>query len=168
MSSAYPPHSQGYNPNASTVDDLISGAAREPEDDIDKLIRMAEAGIKPPKKADLEQHQQRHLAHAQQQQAPPAEAAASDVAAPVTATTEVTPAPEATEKAESVEKKSKKDKDKNTRMVYSDNEVSPEEKLAKLPRYAFVPENKEETVLAAVNEVPGVAGTVDQQAEQEI
>src|SRR5438045_690509 len=44
MSSTYPSHSQGYNPNASSVDDLISGAAREP-DDIDEIIRMAEAGI---------------------------------------------------------------------------------------------------------------------------
>lgn len=36
------------------------------------------------------------------------------------------------------EKKSKKDKDKS-KLVYSDNEVSPEEKMAQLPRYAFVP-----------------------------
>ncbi|KAI4140779.1 MAG: hypothetical protein L6R39_005660 [Caloplaca ligustica] len=39
-------------------------------------------------------------------------------------------------KAESAadEKKGKKDKDKNVKMVYSDNEVSPEEKMAQLPR----------------------------------
>ena len=36
-------------------------------------------------------------------------------------------------------KASKKDKDKNTKLVYSDNEVSPEEKMAQLPRYAFDP-----------------------------
>ena len=36
------------------------------------------------------------------------------------------------------EKKSKKDKDKS-KLVYSDNETSPEEKMAQLPRYAFVP-----------------------------
>ena len=51
MSSA--PHPPGYNggypTNASTGDDLATGATRE-ADDIDKLIRMAEAGIKPPKK----------------------------------------------------------------------------------------------------------------------
>lgn len=35
------------------------------------------------------------------------------------------------------EKKSKKEK--NTRMVYGDSEVSPEEKMALLPRYRFVP-----------------------------
>jgi hypothetical protein len=31
----------------------------------------------------------------------------------------------------------KKGKDKNARLVYSDNEVSPEEKMAAHPRYAF-------------------------------
>ena len=36
-------------------------------------------------------------------------------------------------------KKSKKDKDKNVRMVY-DDELSPEERMAAMPRYAFVPE----------------------------
>ncbi|KAK0649000.1 hypothetical protein B0T16DRAFT_427937 [Cercophora newfieldiana] len=35
------------------------------------------------------------------------------------------------------EKKSKKDKEKNMRMVYADTEVSPEEKMALLPRYRF-------------------------------
>ncbi|OJD11868.1 hypothetical protein AJ78_07455 [Emergomyces pasteurianus Ep9510] len=43
--------------------------------------------------------------------------------------------------------KKEKEKPKATRMVYSDNEISPEEKMAQLPRYAFVPERKEETVL---------------------
>ena len=36
-------------------------------------------------------------------------------------------------------KKGKKDKDKNMKLMYSDNEVSPEEKMAKMPRYAFAP-----------------------------
>ena len=36
------------------------------------------------------------------------------------------------------DKKSKKDKDKG-KLIYSDNDISPEEKMAKLPRYAFVP-----------------------------
>ncbi len=36
------------------------------------------------------------------------------------------------------EKKGKKDKDKG-KLVYSDNDVSPEEKMAQLSRYAFVP-----------------------------
>ena len=40
------------------------------------------------------------------------------------------------------EKASKKEKDKNkaTKLVYSDNDVSPEEKMARMPRYAFTPE----------------------------
>ena len=37
------------------------------------------------------------------------------------------------------EKKSKKDKDKSMKLVYSDNDVSPEEKMAQMPRYAFAP-----------------------------
>ena len=36
-------------------------------------------------------------------------------------------------------KATKKDKDKSTKLVYSDNDISPEEKMAQLPRYAFVP-----------------------------
>jgi hypothetical protein len=151
MSSAYPPHSQGYNPNASSVDDLISGAAREP-DDIDEIIRMAEAGIKPPKKTDP-----------QAQPASTAAPAPTILPAPVSAP-EPTPTPEATEKADTTEKKPKKDKDKNMKMVYSDNEVSPEEKLAKMPRYAFVPDKKEENILGDALDMPGVAGVVDDQA----
>lgn len=52
---------------------------------------------------------------------------------------------QAEKRAEEVqeEKKGRKEKDKNMRLVYSDNEVSPEEKMAHLPRYAFVPEQKE-------------------------
>ncbi|KAL8940350.1 MAG: hypothetical protein Q9216_002862 [Gyalolechia sp. 2 TL-2023] len=42
----------------------------------------------------------------------------------------------------SEEKKGKKEKDKNMKLVYSDNDVSPEEKMAQLPRYAFAPEGK--------------------------
>lgn len=140
MSSAYPPHSQGYNgdysTNASSVDDLVSGAARE-ADDIDELIRMAEAGIKPPKKGE----------------APPAPAQAPEASATPT------PAPEA-EKSEPTEKKTKKDKP--TKMIYSDNEISPEEKMAKMPRYAFVPDGKTESALVDAATVPGVAGTVDE------
>ena len=36
----------------------------------------------------------------------------------------------------------KKAKDKSMKLVYSDNEMSPEEKMAQLPRYAFTPEGK--------------------------
>lgn len=37
------------------------------------------------------------------------------------------------------EKKGRKEKEKNMKLIYSDNEVSPEEKMAKMPRYAFAP-----------------------------
>ncbi|KAI4720955.1 hypothetical protein E4T48_02832 [Aureobasidium sp. EXF-10727] len=55
-----------------------------------------------------------------------------------------TPAPE--KEAESAGKKSKK----ATRLVYSDQEVSPEEKMAQMPRYAFTPDKGGETYLAPV------------------
>ncbi|KAH7313688.1 hypothetical protein B0I35DRAFT_277365 [Stachybotrys elegans] len=64
-----------------------------PTDDIDQMIRMAEAGIKPAKKPE--------------------------------------------EADEATEKKTKKEKDKKGRLVYEDAEVSPEERMAALPRYAF-------------------------------
>lgn len=92
-SGAPPP---GY-PGASTVDELVSGAAQH-GDEIDELIRRAESGIKPAKK--------------------PEDEAADEPAG---------------------DKKSKKDKEKNVRMVYADTEVSPEERMAQLPRYAYVP-----------------------------
>lgn len=55
------------------------------------------------------------------------------------------------------EKVSKKEKEKaKTRLVYSDNETSPEEKMAKLPRYAFVPDHRENVALGDAT-VPAVA-----------
>ncbi|KAL5339341.1 hypothetical protein BJX70DRAFT_158004 [Aspergillus crustosus] len=62
-----------------------------------------------------------------------------------------------TENAE--EKSSKKDKSKQSRLVYSDNETSPEEKMASLSRYAFVPDRRTETTL---EELPSsaVVGTI--------
>lgn len=36
-------------------------------------------------------------------------------------------------------KKSKKEKERDFKLVYSDNDISPEEKLSKLARYAFNP-----------------------------
>ncbi len=51
-----------------------------------------------------------------------------------------------------------KEKDKATKLVYSDNEVSPEEKMANMPRYAFIPDGNRETVWgdAATAAVTGV------------
>ena len=63
------------------------------------------------------------------------------------------------------EKKGKKDKDKNVKMVYSDNEISPEEKMAGLPRYAFVPNSKEEAVLGDATTAT-VAGVADDAFDQ--
>ncbi len=63
--------------------------------------------------------------------------------------------------------KIKKEKDKATKLVYSDNVVSPEEKMAELPRYAFTPNDKGETVLGEAT-VPAVTGVVgDARAVQE-
>lgn len=73
----------------------------------------------------------------------------ADEAAAVTATSQKPAEP-------TEEKPSKKDKSKPARLVYSDNETSPEEKMAKLPRYAFVPDRKQETVLG---EGPAIAVT---------
>lgn len=47
-------------------------------------------------------------------------------------------AQEAEKPADGTEKPSKKDKSKPTRMIYSDENTSPEEKMAQLPRYAFI------------------------------
>ncbi|KAI9801918.1 MAG: hypothetical protein M1833_002233 [Piccolia ochrophora] len=79
----------------------------------------------------------------------------------------VSGAAQAADKAESkavepvAEKKGKKDKerDRSTRLVYSDNDISPEEKMARLPRYAFEPPTKGETVLgdATTATVTGVS-----------
>ena len=46
-------------------------------------------------------------------------------------------------KPETPVQKGKKEKDgKSMKLVYSDNETSPEEKMARLPRYAFTPAAK--------------------------
>ena len=46
--------------------------------------------------------------------------------------------PEGHEEKKGEEKKGKKEKDKTMKLVYSDKETSPEEKMAQLSRYAFV------------------------------
>ncbi|KAI9785610.1 MAG: hypothetical protein M1816_000357 [Peltula sp. TS41687] len=56
--------------------------------------------------------------------------------------------------------KKEKDKEKTTKLIFSDNEVSPEEKMASLPRYAFAPIKREETVLGEAT-TPAVTGVVD-------
>lgn len=51
------------------------------------------------------------------------------------------------------EKASKKQKAKTTRLVYSDSEVSLEEKMASMPRYAFNPETKQTLPSAGVTTI---------------
>lgn len=70
---------------------------------------------------------------------------------------QATATPKAAEGTE--EKPAKKDKSKQTRLVYSDNEFSPEEKMAGLPRYAFVPNRQGETVLETLPSA-SVVGTI--------
>jgi ribosomal protein L12E/L44/L45/RPP1/RPP2 len=81
------------------VDELVANAARQGAggDDIDQLIRMAEAGIKPGAAAGAAKNG-------------------------------------AEEGAAGAGEKKKK----GTRMVYADTEVSPEERMAMLPRYRWV------------------------------
>ena len=138
MSSAYPPPNQGYNDGHAA--NGSNGASKEP-DDIDEMIRQAELGIKPIKKEN-----------SNLPPTPAPSAQAPTPAAPSSAKKEATP--------EVAVKKEKKQKE-IPKMVYHDEEVSPEENMAKLPRYAFVPEKKDETTLVDANQVPGVAGTVD-------
>ena len=37
------------------------------------------------------------------------------------------------------ERRLRKEREKNMKLIYSDNDISPEEKMAEMPRYAFVP-----------------------------
>ena len=75
---------------------------------------------------------------------------------PATTSTPAVVGPETGKSSEAApEKKPKKD---NIKLVYSDNETSPEEKMAKLSRYAFDPKEREETVLGEITAtVTGVA-----------
>lgn len=63
-------------------------------------------------------------------------------------------------KAEPAEEKpSKKDKAKQMRLVYPDNETSPEEKMAMMPKYAFVPDRQGETTVEGLA-AASVVGTI--------
>ena len=121
------PHSHdyngGYNGGYPTNAPGGDSSMREP-DDIDEIIRLAEAGIPTKSKG---------------------EAIATPPTATPTAKTEETPAPETKPNTDGAEKKPKKDKG-NIRMIYSDSELSPEEKMSKMPRYAFVPQTEAATL----------------------
>lgn len=147
-SSTYHTHIQGYtadhSTNASSLEDLVSCAARE-ADDIDHMIRMAEAGIKPPKILEG---------------APPE---------PVQNTAECNKkeTPQAIEKTDYESKNvlfdKKQKKEKPIKMVYSDNLLSPEERMVKMPRYAFVPDEKTKSSSSDTATAPGDTRAVDAQ-----
>lgn len=103
---------------------MIAGAAREP-DEVDEAIRRAIEGVKPPKPEVAVP-------------VAPMPTAAPVVVSETSSASQPTSQMAEPLKAEPAEKKSKKDK--AVKMVYSDNEVSPEERMAKFARYAFVPE----------------------------
>ncbi|OAA62882.1 c2h2 finger domain containing protein [Niveomyces insectorum RCEF 264] len=108
---------------ASTLDDLVSGAGASASavaagDDIDQLIRMAEAGIRPPAAG------------------PPAGGATFVQMPTDSAVTPTAAAPAAGQSAPPVEKEKSSRKDKAMRMIYADGDWSLEEKMARMPRYA--------------------------------
>ncbi|OOQ87064.1 putative C2H2 finger domain protein [Penicillium brasilianum] len=69
----------------------------------------------------------------------------------------------AAKEAAAPEKPAKKDKAKNTRMIYSDENTSPEEKMAKLARYAFSRSAFQQET--ALGEIPAsvIVGTIREQ-----
>jgi hypothetical protein len=106
-------------------------------DDIDELIRMAEAGIKPPKKTDPVPLSASVTGPKPGLASLPMQAQVPKVSG-VKSRVEEEQEPTAVVKPESDKKK--KEKAPTGRLVYSDNDVSPEEKMAMLSRYAFIPE----------------------------
>ena len=103
-------------PNAASIDDLISSASKQ----ADATAVAAQDAPQPVSKTEAS--------------APTAVSAPTPAPAPATATKE--------EAGEEKSARKDKDKPKTTRLVYSDNETSPEEKMATLPRYAFTIEQK--------------------------
>ncbi|KAJ5545883.1 Zinc finger BED-type predicted [Penicillium frequentans] len=116
---------------------------------------------------NAQQMQQMHMGHPMAQ--PPVPSYSNGDAARATppiqsvndtpgATNDVTEKP-----VDGTEKPSKKDKAKPTRMIYSDQTVSPEEKMAQIPRYAFSRDRfTQETVLGEIPDAT-VTGTIRDQ-----
>lgn len=103
-------------PNAASIDDLISSASKQAD---------ANAAA---------------AAHSTSQAALKVDASGPQPTLPTAATP-----PAAAAREETVEDKGakkEKDKPKTTRLVYSDNDTSPEEKMAMLSRYAFTTEQR--------------------------
>lgn len=83
------------------------------------------------------------------QETPAATSIQAEIAPSAPADTPATTQDQATPgAADAADKKAKKarDKDRPTKLVYSDNETSPEEKMAKMSRYAFDPASKKEEI----------------------
>lgn len=98
--------------------------------------------------------------HAAQNSIPGLEQSVDDLIASAGRPTEAAkPAESQHPKKEEESSKAKKEDDKR-KLVYSDNGVSPEEKMAKLARYAFNPaeRKKDETVVGSLE--PPVSGVV--------
>lgn len=108
------PESRQEIPNAASIDDLISSASKQADANATTTVE-SKTIPQPPAAATV-----------------PSPSASQDP----------------TKKAVAEEKAAKKDKDKEkekekpkqTRLVYSDNDISPEEKMALLPKYAFTPQ----------------------------
>ncbi|KAG9242470.1 hypothetical protein BJ878DRAFT_425825 [Calycina marina] len=129
MSPAPPGYNGGYPTNAPGGDSSV----RVP-DDIDEIIRLAEAGI--PTKSKNET-----------MSTPTLTPAPALFPVPVAAEPNTAPAPALVQPIpQTVVKKPKKEKG-SARMVYSDDVLSPEEKMSKMPRYAFVPDRDSEAAV---------------------
>lgn len=98
------------------------------------------------------QMQQMHMGHVPQSQATPAYNGDGPVSQSVDdLISGAANAAAASKPTEGVEKPAKKDKSKPSgHMIYSHETISPEERMAELPRYAFVPDTKTQTVLGEV------------------
>ncbi|KAJ5996269.1 hypothetical protein N7522_007929 [Penicillium canescens] len=98
------------------------------------------------------QMQQMHMGHVPHSQATPAYNGDGTVSQSVDdLISGAANAAAASKPTEGVEKPAKKDKSKPSgHMIYSHETISPEERMAELPRYAFVPDTTAQTVLGEV------------------
>ncbi|KAJ5477365.1 hypothetical protein N7539_007509 [Penicillium diatomitis] len=113
---------------------------------------------------NMQQMQQMHMGHPAPSSTSPEHANGDATQAPSHVASSVDELiSSAAKEAAASEKPTKKEKSKNIRMVYSDENISPEEKMAKLPRYAFSRQAFQQET--ALGEVPGsiVVGTIRDQ-----
>ena len=122
---APPPGLSIENPEASSLEDLISNASKQAEASSVKQ----EPQITVPEPSPEPQNPTKTVSPNPSQEPP--------LPAPPVAKEEHTD-----DKTAKKEKEKEKEKPKSTRLVYPDNEISPEEKMASMARYAFIPERK--------------------------